>query len=87
MIRKTTKIINDTGLHARPASIFITEAVKFKSNIEIIRGEKAFNAKSIILLLSAGLSCGTEIEICADGEDEEQAVNTLIKLIESGIGE
>lgn len=87
MVVKRVNITNKSGLHARPASVLVAEAAKFKSNVKIICGEKSFNAKSIILLLSAGLVCGTEIEIYADGEDEIQAVNTLVKLIESGFGE
>lgn len=89
MTTKTTKIINKTGLHARPASEFVQAAGKFDSKITIKRvsEEDAMNAKSIIILLSLGLCQGEEVEISADGPDEEEAVNKLVDLINSGFGE
>lgn len=88
MYSKKTKIINKTGLHARPASIFVSAAGKFKSKVTIkkIGGAEA-NAKSIVLLLTLALSQGTEVEISADGEDERAAVDALVTLINSGFGE
>ncbi len=89
MISKTATITNKTGLHARPAGTFVKTASKFKSGIKIkdIKNDAEANAKSIIFLLSLGLVQGTEVEITADGEDEEEAVNTLVDLIQSGFGE
>ncbi|MDV4149946.1 HPr family phosphocarrier protein [Clostridium sp. AL.422] len=90
MVKKTVVVKNKTGLHARPASEFVKNALKFKSNITICRTteeNREVNAKSIILLLSLGLCNGEEIEIVANGEDEKEAVDSLIKLIESGFGE
>ncbi len=80
-------IVNLTGLHARPASVFVKAANKFKSNITIISGGKNINAKSIIKVMSTALVQGTDITIQADGEDEVEAVDTLVKLIKSGFGE
>jgi phosphocarrier protein HPr len=90
MVKKATVIKNKTGLHARPASDFVQKASKFQSNITIRRtGEEddEANAKSIILLLSLGLCQGEEVEIIAKGQDEKEAVNSLIELIDSGFGE
>lgn len=89
MYSKTTIIKNCTGLHARPASEFVGCAGKFGSKITIKRiGDTTeANAKSIIMLLSLGLAQGTEVEIRANGEDETEAVDTLIALINSGFGE
>jgi len=90
MYSKVVSIVNATGLHARPASLFVNEAKNFKSKVTIKKaGTDAdpANAKSIILLLALALAAGTEIEIAADGEDEVQAVDTLVKLVESGFGE
>jgi phosphocarrier protein len=89
MYTRTTKIVNESGIHARPASDFVQAAGKFKSDIEICRTDnKTFaNAKSIIFLLSLGLSQDSEVCIRAEGSDEVQAVDTLINLIESGFGE
>lgn len=89
MYKKKTTIQNPTGLHARPASDFIREAKKFSAKITVKRLDDGAegNAKSIVLLLSLGIEKGTEIEICADGADERQAVGALVALVESGFGE
>lgn len=89
MVKKQTTIINKTGLHARPASEFVAAATKFKSKITIKRidSEKEANVKSIIFVLSLGLTRGTQVEISASGEDEAEAVDTLVALIETGFGE
>jgi len=86
--RKTT-VLNTVGLHARPASDFIGCASKFSSRIVIKRAgdtEEA-NAKSIVMLLSLSISKGEEVEIYARGEDEVEAVDALIALIDSKFGE
>lgn len=89
MYTKETVIINKTGLHARPAAEFVGEAKKYASKITIREsgGEKTVNAKSIVTILSLGLSKGKSIEICANGQDEKEAVDSLIALIESGFSE
>jgi phosphocarrier protein HPr len=89
MVKKQTTIINKTGLHARPASEFVAAATKFKSKITIKRidSDKEANVKSIVFVLSLGLTRGTQVEIAASGEDEAEAVDTLVALIESGFGE
>ncbi|MDR1913558.1 MAG: HPr family phosphocarrier protein [Clostridiales bacterium] len=89
MVKKRTVIRNKTGLHARPASEFIKEAEKYTSKITIKRldEEDAVNAKSIVMLLSLGLGKDTEVEISAKGDDEQQAVDNLVALIDSGFGE
>ncbi len=89
MIKANTKIINKTGLHARPATEFVQLAKQYESAISIrnlISGEEA-NAKSIVLLLTLTLKQGTPVELAADGPDEEQAVVALTRLIEEGLGE
>lgn len=89
MVKKQTTVINKTGLHARPAADFVAAAAKFKSNITIKRidTDREANAKSIVFLLSLGLTQGTRVEIAASGEEEAEAVDTLVSLIESGFGE
>ncbi len=91
MYKRTTVISNPTGLHARPASDFIALAGKYTSKITIKRTQgdedEEANAKSIINLLSLGLTQGEEVEISAKGDDEEQAVNALVELIDSRFGE
>ena len=89
MYSKRTVIKNKTGLHARPASEFIAMASKFQSRITIkkLSEDEDANAKSIVMLLSLGLAQGEEVEIVSKGEDEVEAVDKLIALIDSKFGE
>jgi len=88
MIERGTIVVNPTGLHARPAVQFAACAKKYKSKIMIRQADgNPVNAKSIVMLLSCGLHLGDKAIIIAEGEDENEAADTLIKLIESGFGE
>lgn len=87
MYKRTTTIINETGLHARPASDFTRAASAFASEIMICRldnDSRLVNAKSTVLLLTLGLDKGSEVELSAEGSDEKAAVDALVGLIESG---
>ncbi len=86
-MEKTLVIKNATGLHARPAGMFVKKASEFTSTVEIIAKGKTVNAKSIMGIMSLGLGQGEEIVIKADGADQEAAVEALAELIESGFGE
>ena len=81
MLSREIAIKNKTGLHARPAAEFVKEAAKFKSAIIIDFEDKKLNGKSILHVLSAGIAAGRTITLSADGEDEEQAVETLAAVI------
>lgn len=78
---------NETGLHARPASQFVREASKFKSEIKVNKCGKEYNAKSIMAILSMGAGKGAKLKIEASGEDEKEAVDALKALVDSGFGE
>ena len=84
-------IKNASGLHARPASELVALAKSFESQVLIRNADDpdavAVNAKSIVRLLSAGLNAGTNIEISAEGSDEQAAVTRMAALINSGFGE
>jgi phosphocarrier protein len=84
MFTKSALIINDEGLHARPASMFVQCAKKFRSDITAIKGEMKANAKSIINVLCLAAEKGSEIQIAADGDDEMEAVETLVSLLNGG---
>lgn len=87
MVSKTTKIVNRMGLHARPASTFVVEAKKFESDIRIgKRGGHPINAKSIMMVLAGAFNAGDEVIISCDGEDEQEAVEKMVSLLESGLG-
>lgn len=78
---------NELGLHARPASMLVKAAGNFECNINIINNGKKCNAKSIMSLLSLGIKSGETICIETDGQDEEKALEELIKLIVAKFGE
>ncbi len=84
---RSVKIDNKLGMHARASAKFVSLAAEFKSEITLTRAGRQVNGKSImgIMMLAAGK--GTELELCADGNDEEQAVAALYKLIEDRFGE
>lgn len=87
MYSKNVTITNPTGLHARPASQFVQTAAKFESEVFIVKNGNEINAKSIMGVMAGGLSQGTEIEVRANGADEQEAVDTLVALVESNFGE
>ncbi len=89
MYKKQVEIKNPTGLHARPASDFVNTASRFASHVTIrpIQEANAANAKSMVMLLSLGINRGMTVELCAEGPDEQQAVETLAELILSCFGE
>jgi phosphocarrier protein len=87
MTEATTTIENKTGIHARPASVFVQTASKFKSKVQIKAKGKTVDAKSILMIMSMGLTKGTEITLVADGPDEADAVATLKKLVDDKFGE
>jgi len=87
MFVKDVMVENQVGLHARPATFFIQRANEFKSSIWVEKEERRVNAKSLLGVLSLGIVGGTQIRIIADGSDEQQAVDGLIKLINSGFNE
>jgi len=70
-----------TGLHARPAALFVQEANKFSSEIFVEKNDKKVNAKSIMGIMSLAISSGTEVTITAEGPDAEQAVNALAEMV------
>lgn len=87
MISQTVVIKNASGLHARPAVNFVSTAKQFKSNVRVHSGTRAVNGKSIVAVLSAGITPNSEIRLEIDGEDEAAAMQTILEAIESGLGE
>ena len=81
MYSKTAAVKNPVGLHARPATFFIQKANEFKSNIWVEKDERRVNAKSLLGVLSRGITRDMEIDIIASGSDETEAVEALVALI------
>lgn len=87
MCTKEVIVQNQVGLHARPATFFIQKANEYKSSVWVEKDERRVNAKSLLGVLSLGIMGDTKIRIIAGGPDEEQAVDGLVKLVESGFAE
>ena len=83
-------ISNPSGLHARPATMFTEAATGFASKITVenlSRGKGPVDAKSTLMLLTAGVSRDHRIRLAADGPDEDAAIDALVGLVNSGLGE
>lgn len=87
MYIKSATVINQVGLHARPATFLIQKANEYKCSLWIEKEERRVNAKSLLGVLSLGIAKGTEINIIGDGVDEQEAVDALCSLIDSDFAE
>jgi phosphocarrier protein len=87
MTEQIAVLQNQVGLHARPATYFIQKANDFKSSVWIEKDERRVNAKSLLGVLSLGVSRGDTITIIADGEDQDEAVANLVALINGNFDE
>jgi phosphocarrier protein len=83
MIEKMTTIQNRAGIHARPAALLVQTTKDFKCSIYIEKGEDRINGKSIMGIITLGAAYGTVLKLITDGEDEEAAMEKLIKLFDS----
>ena len=80
-VRQEITIVNEQGLHARPAAEFVCAAKAFRSHIWLIKGEERFSAASILDVLIANLNYGETAVIEAEGPDAEEAVERLVELV------
>lgn len=87
MISKEVTVNNQVGLHARPATFFIQKANEYKSTVWIEKNERKVNAKSLLGVLSLGITKGMAINIVADGADEGEAVNALAEMVSTNFAE
>ena len=87
MFVREVDVKNQVGLHARPATFFIQKANEFKSGIWVEKDERRVNAKSLLGVLSLGITKDMSITLIADGVDEKEAVEALAALASSNLGE
>ena len=87
MVSKKLKVVNSEGFHMRPASNFSAAMGKYSSDIKIEVNNMEVNAKSVMNLIAACIKFGTEINIVCGGEDEQEAINEAVSMVESGFGE
>lgn len=91
MVREQVVIKNPTGLHLRPAGLFCKTAMQFECKITIEKkgrkNEVHANAKSVLSVLGSCIKSGDEITIVCEGRDEEEALKTMVQIVEDGLGE
>ena len=83
MIIKDITITNSSGLHARPASLWVQMASRYKSSIKIKTNDSQVDGKSILGILSLGLASGSQFQLIVDGADEQEAVENLEVLVKN----
>jgi phosphocarrier protein HPr len=81
MVEKQFKVVADTGIHARPATLLVQTASKFDSEIQLGYNGKQVNLKSIMGVMSLGIGKDASISISANGSDEQDALNSLEELL------
>lgn len=87
MFSRDITVTNQVGLYARPATFFIQKANEYRSTLMVEKEERKVNAKSLLGVLSLGITKGSTITISAEGPDERDAVNALCELIANNFGE
>ena len=87
MIEREVRIVNELGLHARPASKIVKEASRFTADVEIVRDGMAVNGKSIMGVMMLAAECGSSIVLRANGTDESAALDALAALVARGFDE
>lgn len=88
MISQEVRIQNAEGFHVRPAQLFVQKSIQFQSDIKVINEEGVeAESKSILGLMTLGLSKGSTLKIVANGPDEEIALQALVDLVQSKFGE
>ena len=83
MVEQTVTVSNRAGIHARPAAILVQTTKNFNCNVYLEKGNNKINAKSIMGVITLGAAFGTELKVVAEGEDEQEAVKTIVRLFES----
>lgn len=83
MIEKKVIVQNRAGVHARPSTLIAQAANKFEAKIEIIKGEKEYNAKSVIGVMTMAATYNSELTLRADGADEQAAIDAIVQLFDT----
>jgi phosphocarrier protein HPr len=87
MVSEKVRVINKEGMHMRPAGLIAQTCGLMKSSVRISYNGKFYDCKSIIMLMSAGIGYGAELEVIAEGEDEEEALKEVVDLFHAGLGD
>lgn len=85
-VERTVTLGSKSGLHARPAAIFVQHAKSYQSQITLTKNEQTANGKSILSVLALGAEKGDEVVLAISGNDAETALNKLVPLLEGDLG-
>ena len=77
------KLLNEEGMHARPAGVLVKRVGQFKSKIELISNGKTVNAKSLLSIMSLGLTAQSEFTVKAEGDDADAAIKSIEELVQN----
>ena len=86
-VQRSVQIVNEAGIHARPAAEIVKTAARFKSDITIVKDGLDVNAKSIMGVMMLAAECGSTVLLSAEGADEQAAVDAIAAVIAAGFGE
>ena len=78
-------IIDEIGIHARPAGLLAKEVKKFESKVTVTKAGKSAEAKKLMALMGLGVKCGDEVEVTVEGADEEQAFESMKQFFENNL--
>ena len=81
MVRRRVMIQSENGLHLRPAGQLCQDAMEYDCKVEMVIGEKTYNLKSVISILSAQVNCSREIDLVCDGPEEERALEEMAQFL------
>lgn len=87
MLKKTARIVNRLGLHARPSAMLVSTAAKYDSECYFTKGDLRVNGKSIMGVMMLAAEMDSELLVEVDGPDETEAMADLLRVIESGFNE
>jgi phosphocarrier protein len=87
MPQRSVRIVNEAGIHARPAAEIVKTAAKFRAEVMISKDGLDVNAKSIMGVMMLAAECGSSVRLSADGDDAEAALTAIAAVIENGFGE
>ena len=86
MAQRNVTVASKSGLHARPAAVFVQEAKRFQAAVTVAKDDKTVNAKSILSVLTLGAGQGDQVVLTAEGSDADDAVESLASLLERDLG-
>ncbi len=87
MVAKTVTLLNAEGLHMRPAAVFAKAMGAFRAAVTLQSGDKKADGKSMISIMLAAMKCGDSVTVSCEGEDENEALERAVALIEAGLEE